>query len=620
MLSVAPWLCGRYSALGLRAPAFEDAYIKSLERAIQTYHLASFITQLWTVEKSRWYGREMRFNCLFSMCADVSSKQPPSTHVSTTSAPSNITPTAEDENFFPFHADTLFFSNLSLVVGLSNNETTHLPTEGQRSSLNIPNEDDERSSTTSCCAPELMKNIETQTEDLVDTLVMAAKAQGHSENFSVAMQLGDAKLENENNLLSPNVLYSKIGNDSLYPIDVNQTIRTTLNITEGSPTTNALSNNTTITNTTTTTTTTTASGNKNVRIWEKGIVKRELLDPFLTYFRCFMIIPVVMSVISVVLTVSVFRNKAFIYQGKPLVISFNIFEGLKVVAFLFFRLVKLFVGNSQITWNSWYAKFFVYYIMWLPIGLGRIGFLHNGLITLDRFFTVAFPLRRYGKRLVTQPKICIVVIVISMFTYQVAPMILFFREVQPILDYEKTFSKDEIISEIYVTNPEAFRVYMLVLTIGDALFVYIPLLLALIFNTLTIISLWRHEKAVRATLKDSTCSNASRALSKSQAVKRQTNNMIVVSSLIFAVLVLWRRLLPLAALFVKDFGEGRRETHLYILLNDIFILLDCVSPLVNIISYISLGSQFRRRLKEILVPAVPRNDRLSSSKSNTDSG
>ncbi|RUS81023.1 hypothetical protein EGW08_011228 [Elysia chlorotica] len=354
-----------------------------------------------------------------------------------------------------------------------------------------------------------------------------------------------------------------------------------------------------------------------------GILKRRQLNTILTYFRCVIIVPVTISVISVVLSVAVFRDKNFVYKGKPLVISFNIFEGLKGIAYLIFRIVRLFLtGDSEFTWSSWYAQFFVYYVMWLPVSLGRIGILHNGLITLDRFFTVAFPLRRYNKRLVTCPKLCVVVIVVSMLLYQSAPLIIFFREVEPLIDYKKTFHTEEIISEIYVTNPAAFKTYLLVLTIGHALFVYIPLVLSLVFNTLTIVSLLRHQKRTQATLKDNLPGASSRAASRSQSMRGQSNIMIVVSSLVFSVLVLFRRVLPLVTLFVPEFGEGRKEMHLYILMNEIFVFFDCVSPLVNIISYSVLSSQFRIRLKKILWSSIHSSGSQTdlSSNNNTNSG
>ena len=352
---------------------------------------------------------------------------------------------------------------------------------------------------------------------------------------------------------------------------------------------------------------------KRVRIGDKGILSRKMLNTILTYFRCVIVIPVGISVISVALSVAVFQNKHFVYHGKPMVICFNIFEGLKCVAYLIYRLSKLYMGDVEITWNSWYAHFFVYYVMWIPVALGRIGILNNGLISLDRFFTIAFPLRRFNKRLVTYPKTCVAVIVVSMFLYQTAPLIMFFRDVEPLIDYQKKFHINEIVSEISVVHPAAFRRYWLVLTIGHAIFVYIPLLLALVSSSLTIVSLYRHQKAVQATLRQNNTCQQTAGISKTHTIKRQTNTMVVVSSLVFALLVLFRRILPLLSFFIPEFGEGRREMHLYILLNDIFTLFDCVSPLVNIISYTILSSQFRSRLKKILLQRFP----LSAPQSGT---
>ncbi|GFN97599.1 hypothetical protein PoB_002410500 [Plakobranchus ocellatus] len=263
--------------------------------------------------------------------------------------------------------------------------------------------------------------------------------------------------------------------------------------------------------------------------------------------------------------------------------------------------MKLYTGDARITWNSTYSQFFVYYVIWVPEGLGRIGILHNGLITLDRFFTIAFPIRRLNKRLVTRPKTCVAVIVVSMFLYQSAPLIMYFSYVEPRIDYEKTFSVDEIISEIYVTHPAAYKTYSLVLTIGHACFVYVPLISAIVFNILTIVSLWRHQK-IRAALAERPSYPAIGALARNHFAKRQINKMIVGSSLVFAILVLFRRVLPLVSFFIPHFGEGRREMHLYILLLDIFNFLDSLSPVANIISYTILSSQFRRRLKQILFP------------------
>ncbi|GFN93635.1 orphan G-protein coupled receptor 14 [Plakobranchus ocellatus] len=342
---------------------------------------------------------------------------------------------------------------------------------------------------------------------------------------------------------------------------------------------------------------------EKIRIWDQGLLKRHVLNAILAYTRKAITVPVGLSLIAVGLTVAVFKDKNFNYHGKPMVISFNIFEGLKCIAYLLFRMMKLHTGEARITWNSTYAQFFVYYVLWLPEALGRIGILHNGLITLDRFFTIAFPIRRLNKRLVTRPKTCVAVIVVSMFLYQSAPLIMFFSYVEPRLDYEKTFSNDEIISEIYVTNPAAFRNYWIVLIVGHACFTYIPLISAIVLNILTIVSLWRHEKA-RAALSEKLPCPPSGALARNNSAKRQTNKMIVGSSLVFAILVLFRRLLPVFSLFIPDFGEGRREMHVYILCSELFHLIDCVSPLANIISYTILSSQFQRRLKQIAIPSA----------------
>ena len=348
----------------------------------------------------------------------------------------------------------------------------------------------------------------------------------------------------------------------------------------------------------------TSTTTKKVPIWEKGLLSRKMLDKILTYFRLSMVLPVGISVISVVLSVAIFRNQSFVYHGKPMVISFNICEGIKSISYVVFRMIKVYMRNTEITWSSGYARYFVYYVMWAPQTFRRIGILHNALIALDRFFTIAFPLQRFNKRLVTRPKTCVAIIVASMCAYASAPLIIFFTEVEPLLDYQRKFRQDEIISEVYVANPSAFRKYWLVLTTGLVFLVYIPLALALVVNTLTIVSLWRHQKVTKATLREGQSDPKSGRPSKSQAVKRQTNAMVVVSSLVFTILVLFRSALPLISLFVKDFGEGRREMHLYVLSNDICIFLDCISPLVNFISYTTLSSQFRNRLRKIVLPAA----------------
>ena len=493
---------------------------------------------------------------------------------------------SEDWDFINFENDWPFSSNLSFSNGLDFDGAEPSPesksdspqTRGQVG--DIP-----------CCLHDMMRETETQEYGQTSIAELTQGKKNRSDNLSLDVYWKNNEFENESSLLSANALHFKRVNISgnLEPSNVNGAVDFWENMTTGE---SSLGNNSSTNNT--------IPKENGIQIGDKGILKRGLLNTILTYFRCVIIVPVSISVISVILSVAVFRDKNFVYKGKPLVISFNLFEGLKCIAYLVFRVVKLYKGNSDITWNSWYAQFFVYYVMWLPISLGRIGILHNGLITLDRFFTVAFPLRRYNKRLVTCPKTCVAVIVVSMLAYQSAPLIIFFREVEPLIDYQKTFYTEEIISEIYRTNPVAFRKYWLVLTIGHALFVYIPLILSLVFNTLTIVSLKRHEKRTKATLKDShPCSSA--VQSRTQAVKGQTNTMVVVSSLVFAVLVLFRRALPLVTIFVPEFGEGRQEMHLYILMNDIFIFFDCVSPLVNIISYTTLSSQFRLRLKKILL-------------------
>ena len=347
----------------------------------------------------------------------------------------------------------------------------------------------------------------------------------------------------------------------------------------------------------------TSSATKSLPIWQRGLVSFRVYHLSMKYFRSCVMVPLFMAILASFLTVTVMRKKTFRYSGKEMVIAFNLCEGFKCLAFTSNRLWKTVLDETEISFSSSYSNFFVYIIMWLPDAIGRIGILLNCLITIDRFASLAFPIKRFNKRLITWPKTCVVVIAVSMLVYQTHGLILYFGYTEPLVDYSKPFLHYELVSEIAMAYPERFQMYVRLMNIGGIMFRYIPTALTIVFNTLTAIYLYQHSKKRRDLVgqapQTGTKSGGGGGGRGSQALTNQTNRMLVVSSSLFAVLVSLKPINRSLRLTIPEYGEGKREYYLYMLINEVCTFLDNSIALVNIIVYSSLSSQFSQRLKNL---------------------
>ncbi|GFN96074.1 hypothetical protein PoB_002258000 [Plakobranchus ocellatus] len=383
---------------------------------------------------------------------------------------------------------------------------------------------------------------------------------------------------------------------------------------------------------------------KNFRIWEKGVLDPKTFSLILSYVFIITPIPCLLALIAAGLSAMVISQKSFVYHNKEIVISFNIFEALKCLMHMVHRMFRLYCGRQWLTWSHPYSIYFVYVALWFPDALGRITILLNCIITLDRFFALAFPIRRYQRPLISRPKLWITVVSVSMILYQMNWLILIFDQVSPNLDPASKFTSNEIITYFARAVPPTFEDYSRIVVYGGAVIRYFPLALTLIFSSLTSCSLYRHtrrrQKLIsdntataknrreqsRAEFTDSTTSVTSRSTAIAQGEKQkrhtihpsnqaftvQTNVMIVASSVIVALLASLKPLLRLLGLVIPGFGENMRELYLYRLINEICLLLDNVIPLVNLVTYNALSSQFRRRMRLLLTTACTKAPRSVS--------
>ena len=202
----------------------------------------------------------------------------------------------------------------------------------------------------------------------------------------------------------------------------------------------------------------------------------------------------------------------------------------------------------------------------------------NCLITIKRFFILAFPIKYHNKRVIEYPKVCIGIITVSMLLYQTNPLILFFKYGRPYLDYTKTFYSDDLTSLIANINPRIFGLYISLHLAGAVMFRYIPTIVTIIFNTMTVVTLYQHSKQRKSLV------NSSDQFRSRLSMTNQTNRMLIGSSCLFALLVTLNPPNRSMRLAIPTYGEGQRNTFLYHIINDAFVFLDNSIPLVNIIS------------------------------------
>ena len=330
-----------------------------------------------------------------------------------------------------------------------------------------------------------------------------------------------------------------------------------------------------------------------VPVWERGIISYHVFVRTMKYFRWSMVVPCLLSLVSTALTVFVMGVKSFRLSGKEMAIAFNLIEGIKCSVFIFNRAYKAYISDQTLTFRSTYSQIFIYLLIWFPDAIGRIGILLNCLITIERFFILAFPIKYHNKRVIEYPKVCIGIITVSMLLYQTNPLILFFKYGRPYLDYTKTFYSDDLTSLIANINPRIFGLYISLHLAGAAMFRYIPTIVTIIFNTMTVVKLYQHSKQRKSLV------NNSDQFRSRLSMTTQTNRMLIGSSCMFALLVTLKPLNRSLRLAIPTYGEGQRNTFLYHIINDAFVFLDNSIPLVNIIVYSSLSSQFFRRLKAL---------------------
>ncbi|GFR88395.1 hypothetical protein ElyMa_004250800 [Elysia marginata] len=286
-------------------------------------------------------------------------------------------------------------------------------------------------------------------------------------------------------------------------------------------------------------------------------------------------------------------GSSFRLGGKKLAIALNLIEGTKCLFFVFNRSWKAYISEHAITFSSDYSHYFVWIVIWLPDTLARSGILLNCSITVERFFMIAFPVRFHKKRLIQHDNVLIFTIVTTMLLFQTNPVILFILYSKPHLDHSKKFGSDDLVSMIVAANPARFNLYISLQLVGAVMFRIVPILVTNTFNVLTVVTLCRHNKQRKILV------HYIDQLPLGKSTASQTNRMLLVSSCLFALMASLKPLNRGLRLAIPTYGEGEKNSLIYIMLNDTFLLVDNMAPLVNIIVYSRLSSQFYARLKAL---------------------
>lgn len=338
---------------------------------------------------------------------------------------------------------------------------------------------------------------------------------------------------------------------------------------------------------------------------KKGIIDLETVRSFLNIVQSVSVVAAGFSITAVILSVTVFLDQKMSSRVTLLVTAFNVAEGVKAFVYIVNRIWRLSLGNSIATWRTPYTFFFRYFITWCPDGIGRISLILNLIIALDRFVILAFPLKSINRKVITYPKLTIVLVVLAMIGFQTSSLILVLLRIDYKLNATREFPLTRIIAELGRVSPQSLLVYQNLHVVASICFRHIPLFLTITLNIMTIVSLWyngRYNKERLQSTIGNVTSVSKRLLSMSaQMRKRQNNVMIIGSTLIFSFLVVIKPFVRVIATFHPTFGLGKLDNNLYAVVGEVALFMDVISPTVTFLSYLKLSSSFRAVLFRLFI-------------------
>ncbi|XP_076441152.1 uncharacterized protein LOC143280404 [Babylonia areolata] len=225
--------------------------------------------------------------------------------------------------------------------------------------------------------------------------------------------------------------------------------------------------------------------------------------------------------------------------------------------------------------------------LFVTVACKRMVYCFTLLLSVERFFVIAFPVKSRYVRIVHSPKLVIAILVLAVQTYHVYLPLKY--QVRRRTDTE-SFTMTH--SALYLENRQVFENLA---TAAKVLFSYVPLVLCLALSVTLVVALRRHG-AARRSLQEKRHSDTERA----DGAERQLATTIWVSSLLFALLSLPSNTVQVVASFHPEFRFLGRQHHLYLLLRQLASLCLVATRYTNFLAYLSLSTAFRRNLLRLL--------------------
>ncbi|XP_046330381.2 probable G-protein coupled receptor B0563.6 [Haliotis rufescens] len=264
-----------------------------------------------------------------------------------------------------------------------------------------------------------------------------------------------------------------------------------------------------------------------------------------------------------------------------------------------------YIYGKEVESVRFYKLYGLYVNLYVAVALGRLGFCYNFLLSAERFIAVTFPLQAKSMRLVKNPSVVCVLIMVASFVGHIF---------SPMKFYVKPYStSDNITVYRYASSPlyVKYEVHFMNCSLASQfIFVYFMLLGCLVFNFLIVISLRRHSKA-RQSMK--TTQNTGDAQKK----EMQTTITIMASTVVVVILALPSNANSFASSFNDDYGLFTREHYLFSLVTMVGGICQLVSNFTNFFFYIALSATFRKTFIQVFIPCATSGKSAKSTVTGT---
>ncbi|XP_070182325.1 uncharacterized protein [Littorina saxatilis] len=231
--------------------------------------------------------------------------------------------------------------------------------------------------------------------------------------------------------------------------------------------------------------------------------------------------------------------------------------------------------------------------IFISVACRRMVYCFSLLLSAERLFVIAFPLKARYMKIIRYPKLCIAVLVVTILAYHVY-LPLQYRVVRSPEGQGHVLT----FSEAYRSQREVFDD---VSNAAKCLFAYIPLLLCLGLCVALRVALRRHAITRRSLRVNRQASDDSaKKVTSSNMAERQLASTIWVSTLLFTLLSLPSNTVQAVSSYHPTFRFQGFEHRLYTLVSRFASLAVVCTRYTNFLAYLCLSTAFRRNLLRML--------------------